>query len=56
VERSIPSERKKETAGGAGAGIVEAPAPNDIKKERGLYRMALGTSAHKEGAVAVVGE
>jgi hypothetical protein len=56
VERLTPSERKKEMAGGVGAGIVEALAPNNRKeeRERGLYWVLLGTSAHKEGAVAVV--
>jgi hypothetical protein len=54
VERSTPSETEKEMAGGAGTGIVEARAPND--RERGFYRVPLGMSAHKEGAVAVVGE
>jgi hypothetical protein len=33
VEISTPSETKKETAGGAGAGIVEAQTPNE-RKER----------------------
>jgi hypothetical protein len=41
-------------AGGAGAGTVEALAP-DRKRERGLYWVPLGTNAHKEGAVVVVG-
>jgi hypothetical protein len=55
VERLTPSKMKRETAGEAGAGTVEALAP-DRKRERGLYRVPLGTSAPKEGGVAVVGE
>jgi hypothetical protein len=37
VEGSIPSKTAKERAGRAGAGNVEAPAPNDRDRERGLY-------------------
>jgi hypothetical protein len=55
VEGSTRSKMEKEMAGGAGAGIVEAQAPNDRKRKRGLYWVPLGTSAHKKGVVAVVG-
>jgi hypothetical protein len=38
-------------AGRAGAGIIESPASNDIKRESEDYiRVPLGTSEHKEGA------
>jgi hypothetical protein len=41
VERSAPTKTEKEMAGRAGAGNVEAPAPNDTerkKKERKQQR------------------
>jgi hypothetical protein len=53
---STTSKTQKERAGGAEASIVEASAPNDRKRKRGLHRVLLGTSAYKEGAVAMVGE
>jgi hypothetical protein len=41
VERSTPSNMKKEMAGGAGAGIVEAWAPNDRERERDRERESI---------------
>jgi hypothetical protein len=40
VEGSTPSKTEKETAGRAGAGKVEAPAPNDRMRERRPYQGA----------------
>jgi hypothetical protein len=34
VEGSAPSTTERETAGRAGAGNVEAPAPNDTKRKK----------------------
>jgi hypothetical protein len=34
VEGSAPSKTEKETAGRAGAGNVEAPAPNDTDRKK----------------------
>jgi hypothetical protein len=40
-----------------GAGNVKAPAPHHYgQKERSFIRVPLRTSAHKEGAVAMIGE
>jgi hypothetical protein len=46
---------KKKTAH-RGASNAEAPAPPLLKELTGPYRVSLGTSARKEGAVAVVGD
>jgi hypothetical protein len=56
VKGSTPSKTKKKTAVRAGSGNVEAPAPNDRNRKRGLHRVPLGTRACKEGMVPVVGE
>jgi hypothetical protein len=56
VEKSTPSKTEKEMAGGAGASIVEAPAPKYRKRKRGLHQVTLRMSAHKEVVMAVVGE
>jgi hypothetical protein len=37
VEGSTPSKAEKEMAGRAGAGNVEAPAPNDRNREREAF-------------------
>jgi hypothetical protein len=65
VEGSTASKtKKKKTAVRARAGDVEAPVPNDTERKKktafnkltGPYQVPLGTSAHKEGVVVVVGE
>jgi hypothetical protein len=49
-----PPPKRKITAGRAGAGNVEAPAPNDTEKKTTFneltepYRVSLGTSAHRQ--------
>jgi hypothetical protein len=54
--RPLP-KRKKKLKGRAGAGNVEAPATNNTKRKWPKFiRVPLGTSAQKEGVVAMVGE
>jgi hypothetical protein len=59
VEGSTPYIKKKIKKKKAviGAGNVKATAPTTTGRERGNFiRVLLGKSAHKEGAVAMVGE
>jgi hypothetical protein len=56
VVEAPPSETQKQTAGRAGAGNVEAPAPNVEAEQENRIRVPLGRSARKERAVVVVGE
>jgi hypothetical protein len=56
VEGLTPPKRKKKTAVRGGAGYLKAPAPTTTDRKRGNFiRVPLGTSAYKEGAVAMVG-
>jgi hypothetical protein len=57
VEGSTPPKRKKKTAVRGGASNVKAPVPTTTDRKRGDFiRVPLRTSAHKEGAVTMVGE
>jgi hypothetical protein len=56
VEWSTTCKQKKNIAQKGEAGNVEAPPPPLLREFTSLCRVSLGTSAHKEGAVAVVGE
>jgi hypothetical protein len=58
VEGSTPSKtKKKKKTAVRGASNVKATAPTTTERKRGDFiRMPLGTSTHKEGAVAMVGE
>jgi hypothetical protein len=51
-----PPKRKKKKAVRGGAGNVKAPAPTTTDRKRGDFiKVPLLTSAHKKGAVAMVG-
>jgi hypothetical protein len=56
VEWSTPSKTEKMAVRG-GVRNVKAPASTTTERKKGEFiRVSLGTSAHKEGAVAMIGE